>query len=209
MTLILLAAMIISGCGGDANAADSGNAGPISNGGESAAEAGASAPDPGPSRPMDEQTAELLFAIGVMPLQEAVSSENFVLERLGGGEARLDDHLGKVVFLNFWATWCPPCREEMPSMQQLYDELAPEGLEMIAVNVLEPPDTVRPFIEEHQFTYPVLLDTDGRVVGRYGVRAYPTTYVVDRDGYVLGVRPGGHDWADPAVVEGFRDLLAM
>lgn len=161
----------------------------------------------GPDRPIDEETARILSAMDVMPLEEAVSSVAFALPSLHGETVRLADHLGKVIFLNFWATWCPPCREEMPSMQTLYDELAPEGFEIIAVNVLEPESTVEAFIDEFGYTYPVLLDADGGVMGQYGVRAYPTTYVIDREGYVIGVRPGGYDWGSPAVVGAFRELL--
>lgn len=169
---------------------------------------GDSAPgDPSATIPMDDATAATVAAMGMMPFEEKIPSEDFSLDLLAGGESSLSDHLGKVVFLNFWATWCPPCREEMPSMQALYDELADEGLEMLAVNVLEDAETARGFIEEEGFTYPVLLDTNGRVMIRYGVRAYPTTYIIDRDGYVLGVRPGFHDWGTDAMIASVRELL--
>jgi len=93
-------------------------------------------------------------------------------------------------------------------MQRLYEELAPEGLEILAVNVLEDEETARQFIEEEGFTYPVMLDVDGRVMTRYGVRAYPTSYLIDRDGYVLGVRPGYHDWSTDQNITAMRSLLA-
>ncbi|MFW5743611.1 MAG: redoxin domain-containing protein [Spirochaetota bacterium] len=169
---------------------------------------GASAPgDPAATIPMDDATAATVAAMGMMPFEEKIPSEDFSLDLLAGGETSLSDHRGKVVFLNFWATWCPPCREEMPSMQTLYDELADEGLEMLAVNVLEDAETARGFIEEQGFTYPVPLDTNGRVMIRYGVRAYPTTYIIDREGNVLGVRPGFHDWGTDAMVASVRQLL--
>jgi len=157
---------------------------------------------------LDAETKTLLFNLGFTPFRNRVPSENFVLELLSGGERALDDYRDKVVLLNFWATWCPPCREEMPSMQTLYDELADEGLEILAVNVSEEPDVVANFIEENGYSFPVLLDREGRVQLRYSVRAIPTTFVVDRDGSVLGMRPGYHDWSDPAIVEGIRTLLA-
>jgi cytochrome c-type biogenesis protein len=157
--------------------------------------------------PMDEATAGLVVALGMMPFEQKIPSEDFTLELLGGGESALSEHRGKVVFLNFWATWCPPCREEMPSMQTLYDELADEGLEILAVNVLEDVDTAQAFIDEQGFTYPVLMDTNGRVMLRYGVRAYPTTYIIDRDGNVIGVRPGFHDWGSDGMIASMRMLL--
>jgi cytochrome c-type biogenesis protein len=158
-------------------------------------------------QPMSEATAEALFDIGMMPFEDRIESEDFTLTLLDGSEASLSDYRGSFVFLNFWATWCPPCREEMPSMQALYEELADEGLEILAVNVLESRETAAEFVEAEGFTYPVMLDTDGRTMLRYGVRAYPTTYLIDREGYVIGVRPGYHDWTGPGMVEGMRTLV--
>ncbi|MFW5684842.1 MAG: TlpA disulfide reductase family protein [Spirochaetota bacterium] len=156
---------------------------------------------------MGEATAEALSRMGMMPFEEKIPSEDFELALLGGGDSSLSDYEGKLVFLNFWATWCPPCREEMPAMQTLYDELRDEGFEILAVNVLEDEQTAAAFIEENGFTYPVLLDRSGRVMLRYGVRAYPTTYLIDREGFVIGVRPGYHDWATDEVISQMRVLL--
>lgn len=157
---------------------------------------------------LDPETVALLADMGMMAFEQRIPSEDFSLPLLGGGEMTLAEHAGSVVFLNFWATWCPPCREEMPSMQVLYDELREEGLAMIAVNVLEDEATARAFIEEFGFTYPVPLDRNGRVMLRYGVRAYPTTYIIDRTGHVIGVRPGYHDWATDEVIAAMRSLLS-
>ena len=156
---------------------------------------------------LDAETAEILFGLGMTPFQNRIPRENFVLTTLEGDERALADYHGKVVFLNFWATWCPPCREEMPSMQTLYDELSDDGLEIVAVNVLEAEETVSAFVEENGFTYPVMLDRDGRVSLRYSVRAYPTTYLLDRDGNVIAVRQGFHSWSTPDMIAGFRKLL--
>ncbi len=157
--------------------------------------------------PMDDETAAVLSRLGMMPFQEKIPSEDFTLPLLGGDRLSLSDYHGQVVFLNFWATWCPPCREEMPAMQHLYDELRDEGLAMIAVNVFEDEATAQRFIDEMGFTYPVPLDRDGRVMMRYGVRAYPTTYLIDREGYVIGVRPGFHEWGTDEIIADMRVLL--
>lgn len=202
IALVVIAALL-AGCAKEAAKTEQDPSEPVANPSDSAA----ASSTPGAARPIEDQTVQILSDMGVMPLEEAVPSVAFALPLLGGESVRMADYLGKVVFLNFWATWCPPCREEMPSMQSLYDELAPQGFEIIAVNVLEPESTVAEFIDEFGYTFPILLDTDGRVMAQYGVRAYPTTYVIDRKGYVLGVRPGGHDWASPAVIGAFRELL--
>ena len=157
--------------------------------------------------PMDDETAELLFDLGMMPFQEKIPSEDFSLPLLDGSEGSLSDFRGKFVFLNFWATWCPPCREEMPSMQALYETLGNDEFEILAVNVLESRDQAASFIEEEGFTYPVMLDRDGRTMLRYGVRSYPTTYFIDQDGFVIGVRPGYHDWNAPGTVDLMRELI--
>ena len=94
-------------------------------------------------------------------------------------------------------------------MQLLYDELHDEGLEILAVNVLEDPQTAQAFIDEEGFTYPVKLDHNGRVMTRYGVRAFPTTYLIDRQGYVIGVRPGFHDWGTESMIADMRTLLEV
>lgn len=94
-------------------------------------------------------------------------------------------------------------------MQVLYDEFADAGFEMLAVNVLESREVASAFIEEFGFTYPVLLDRDGRVGLTYGVRGYPTTYIIDREGFIIGVKMGFHDWATPEVIESIRALLEL
>ncbi|MFP4378645.1 MAG: TlpA disulfide reductase family protein [Spirochaetales bacterium] len=156
---------------------------------------------------LDETTVALLEGMGVLPLESRVQSENFSLPALDVETLSLTEALGQVVLVNFWGTWCPPCREEMPSMQILYDEFAESGLEMLAVNVLESREVAAAFIDEFGFTYPVLLDRDGRVGLTYGVRGYPTTYIIDREGFIIGVKMGFHDWSTPEVLENMRALL--
>ncbi len=169
----------------------------------------ASAPADESEQPLDAETASLLGTMGVLPLDARVPSEEFSLPALDVETRALSDSLGQVVFVNFWGTWCPPCREEMPSMQVLYDEFADAGFEMLAVNVLESREVASAFIEEFGFTYPVLLDRDGRVGLTYGVRGYPTTYIIDREGFIIGVKMGFHDWATPEVIESIRALLEL
>ena len=115
---------------------------------------------------------------------------DFLLNALGGGALRLSDYRGKTVVLNFWASWCPPCRREMPDFQELWEERGPGGpddLVILAVNLL-PEDTVaaaEAFVDEFGLTFPILFDTSGGAVARrYGVEALPATFFIDRDGIV-------------------------
>ena len=123
-------------------------------------------------------------------MEQGKIAPNFTSESLSGGKASLTDYTGDVIVVNFWATWCPPCKAEMPGINAFYERHQAEGLVVLAVNVRESEALVRPFIEANQFTFPVLLDPAGTVVNQYQVRSYPTTVIIDRDGIVRHVQVG-------------------
>ncbi|HEY7601762.1 MAG TPA: TlpA disulfide reductase family protein [Methylomirabilota bacterium] len=139
---------------------------------------------------------------------ESIQAPDIELPELGGRPARLRDHHGRVVVLNFWATWCAPCRDEMPALQGLAQELGPEGLAVVGVNVKEPPAKVEAFVREHGLRFPVLLDADGRAGQAYQVFALPATFVVDRRGALVGTVLGSRDWAGPDARAYLRQVLA-
>jgi len=133
---------------------------------------------------------------------------DFVLRDLAGRTYRLSDLRGQVVFLNVWATWCPPCREEMPSMERLYRRLRGTDFHMLAVNVDEGgTDLVRQFVEQVGITFPVLLDPRGGVPQRYGVTGFPETFIIDRRGQVVHHTIGPEDWDSQAVSQYLARLL--
>jgi thiol-disulfide isomerase/thioredoxin len=109
---------------------------------------------------------------------------------LAGRTVQLSDLRGQRVMLNFWATWCGPCRLELPHMVTLYQEMAGQGFEILAVNVREAPDTVRPFVDQNDLRFPVLLDPAGQVSGYYFVRAIPTSIFIDENGIITAVHIG-------------------
>lgn len=115
---------------------------------------------------------------------------DFSLPTLGGGETNLSDYTGQVVLVNFWATWCPPCKAEMPDINAYYEARQDDGLVVLAVNAQEDTATVSSFIEATGFSFPVLLDSDGRVEQQYQVRSFPMTFVIDRDGRVVYIHNG-------------------
>jgi peroxiredoxin len=115
---------------------------------------------------------------------------SFTSPALSGGEIGLTDYAGDVIVVNFWATWCPPCKAEMPGINAFYEQHQAEGLVVLAVNAKESESLVRPFIEANGFTFPVLLDPAGSVVNQYQVRSFPTTIVIDRDGVVRHIQVG-------------------
>ncbi|MDR2542561.1 MAG: TlpA family protein disulfide reductase [Treponema sp.] len=151
--------------------------------------------------------SRLLRAARIQVLNQPENAQDFTLQMLNGERVSLSSYRGKVVFLNFWATWCPPCRQEMPSMEVLYQRYKEHGLEMLAVNLRENPNEVRQFIQENGYTFPVLLDLDGRVGARYGVRGIPTTLIIDRQGRIIGRLVGSIYWDTSQVFEAFEALL--
>ena len=166
-------------------------------------------PLPEPSEDeIDPRVTEALTAMGMVTFEKPFDIADFTLRDLSGESHTLSNYSGSVVFLNFWATWCPPCREEMPSMQSLYERYGDDGLVMLAVNLLESEPEASDFVEHFGYTFPVLLDLDGRAGTTYAVRAIPTTYIINRRGQIIGMRPGYHNWEDPTVIDAFDTLLS-
>ena len=148
-----------------------------------------------------------LSSLGFQTPTAELPAVDFSLKDLSGQEQNLGSYAGKVVLLNFWATWCGPCRAEIPSMEELYQKLGDEGFVIIAVNSQEAGEQVADFVENLGMSFPVLLDTDGRVGAAYGIRAIPTTYIIDPQGYILGRMVGTRDWSTPEIISLVRDLL--
>jgi thiol-disulfide isomerase/thioredoxin len=147
-----------------------------------------------------------------IPTRE-VMSEDFTLESLGGTKVSLSSFKGKVVLLSFWATWCGPCKQEMPGMQTLYQKLKGRGFEVVAVDMMEDKATVAAFVKTSGYTFPVLLDVHGVVGGGglYAARAIPTNYIVDKGGRIVGRKIGvnGPEWTSPESVALFESLLSQ
>jgi len=125
-------------------------------------------------------------------------AEDFAVLTPRGRTFRLSEQRGKIVFINFWATWCPPCREEMPAMERLYERTKHSGVEMLAISVDADPASIAPFLGERQFTFTVGLDPKMSVANAYGVRGLPASFIVDRDGNLAAVALGPRAWDSPA-----------
>jgi peroxiredoxin len=140
-------------------------------------------------------------------LKDLAPAPDFTLPNPDGKKVSLKDFRGKVVFLNFWATWCESCREEMPSMERLYREFKGRGLEIIAVNVKEKRPDALAFYRKLQLSYPVVLDFEGEVGLLYGAFGLPLTYLIDRNGTLLARLWGPADWYSPAAKKLIGALL--
>ena len=140
-------------------------------------------------------------------LKDLAPAPDFTLPNADGRKVSLKDFRGKVVFLNFWATWCESCREEMPSMERLYQEFKGKGLEIVAVNVQEKRPAALAFYRKLQLTYPVVLDSEGEVGLLYGAFGLPVTYLIDRKGTLLARLWGPADWYSPAARNLIKTLV--
>jgi thiol-disulfide isomerase/thioredoxin len=149
---------------------------------------------------------ELLKSIGLT--KPAVPrAPDFNLRDASGGMASLSGYRGNLVLLNFWATWCAPCREEMPSMDQLSRNFGGQGFAVVAVNQRENAALVNKFMKTHGLNFATPLDSDGRVAASYRVYGIPVTYLIDGNGQAIGMKSGPRDWASREVVEAFRKLI--
>lgn len=128
------------------------------------------------------------------------------LQNTAGRHVGLDDFRGKIVFLNFWATWCPTCRTEMPSMERLHRKLSGKDFAMVTVNIKETASQVKNFFEEYELTFTALIDTTGEVSTEFGLRAIPTTFILDKSGQILGRINGPREWDSRKSVALFEHL---
>src|SRR3990172_6372561 len=120
---------------------------------------------------------------------------DFELPTLGGNSVKLSAYRGKVVFLNIWATWCPPCREEMPSMEALYRKLKGRPFEMLAVSIDQKgEEVIGPFVAKYGLTFPVLLDPDRKTYNPYGLTGIPETFIIDKKGAIIFKVVGPQNW---------------
>ena len=125
---------------------------------------------------------------------------------LAGG-VRLADYRGKLVLLNFWATWCPPCVAEVPSLNRLYLRFREEGLVILAVSVDEQEDVYRQFLDRFGVRFPTVRDPERTVSSRYGTMKYPESYLINRQGTVIQKYVGAEDWERPEIVNYLQSLL--
>jgi peroxiredoxin len=138
----------------------------------------------------------------------SVAAQDFELPTLSGVYVRLSDYRGKVVFLNIWATWCPPCREEMPSMESLYRRLKGRDFEMLAVSIDREGDkVVRPFAAKYGIMFPVLLDPDNKTSRLYGLSGVPESFIIDKNGVVINKIIGAQNWVKKEWLDYFDRII--
>lgn len=157
---------------------------------------------------LPENIRQALLAMNAELPARADQAVSFELADLDGNLTSLASYRGKVVLLNFWATWCVPCVTEMPSMERLYRQLRDDGFAMVGIDLMEDPKTVANFVRDRvNVSYDILIDESGGVTRTYAATSLPTSYLIDRSGRIVGRIIGARDWDRDEVVTAVRALL--
>lgn len=163
-----------------------------------------------PLRPMDKQAQQASQGSNAKasekPPMEGLMAPDFSLPTLDGKVMKLSDYAGKIIFLNIWATWCAPCKEEMPSMQKLFELMRGKDFVMLTISIDEKKETVEAFMKENKLTLPVALDQQQKVSPLYRITGVPETYIIDKGGMVMHHLIGPGDWSNPGIVNALTSL---
>jgi peroxiredoxin len=155
-----------------------------------------------------KQNNPFFQSVNQAPVRVGLPAPDFTFPGLDGKKVSLFDYRGKVVFVNIWATWCPPCVEEMPSMQKLYQKLKGENFEILAVSIdAQGTRVVAPFMQKYKLTFPALMDSMGTIKRIYKTTGVPESYIIDKDGILAKKVIGPLDWSQPDILRLFRDLI--
>lgn len=150
---------------------------------------------------------QLFGIMGVVKVAPAKDPVKINLQDVNGNRVDIADFEGKIVFLNFWTTWCPTCRIEMPSMEKLHQKLKGKDFALVTINLQEPASRVKAFFEAYKLTFTALLDSTGEVGVSFGIRAIPTTFILDRTGRIIGRVNGPREWDSKASIALFENLI--
>ncbi len=150
----------------------------------------------------------LLSATATAETDKAVRATNFSLQSLNGKNISLDHYKGKYLLVNFWATWCGPCKVEMPSLEALYQRFKSDKFDVLAIsNDMFGATVVEPYVKAHDLSFTFLLDQQLKVSYQYGVVSLPTTFLIDPQGNIIGAMHGAEDWTEPGTLQYFENLL--
>ena len=151
--------------------------------------------------------ARLMAEVGVGQHPFSTDPLEVRLQNTAGRYVGLGDFRGKIVFLNFWTTWCPTCITEMPSMEKLHQKLSGKDFAMVTVNIKETASQVKNFFEKQKLTFTALMDITGEASTEFGIRAIPTTFILDKNGQIIGRIDGPREWDSQELVAMFENLV--
>jgi peroxiredoxin len=166
---------------------------------------------PAQEAPPMTEIQEKLWKAGFGIPQQEMYAPGFSSKNINGEQISLASQKGKVVLLNLWATWCPPCRAEMPSMERLYGKLKDTNFTILAASTPTPPRETREkvigFVNEFNYSFPVLIDTSQEIASQYGSGSIPTSWIIDAEGKVVARFVGGMEWDSDLMLEIFEELI--
>jgi len=146
--------------------------------------------------------------LGIQKPSKEIEAVDFSTTSVNGQEANLKDFKGKVIFLNFWATWCGPCKMEVKDIDSMYNKLKNKNFVVLAVDVQEDAKKVKSFMKENNLSFPVYLDKNGKISYKYGVRGIPTTYIIGPDWKIVGRTVGPRPWSGKDSIKFMKDLMS-
>lgn len=161
---------------------------------------------------LNRNVALFIFLVGISssvwgetkvlhPVNGRPLAPDFELNDIDGNRHHLSDYRGKVVIVNFWATWCPPCRFELPSMEKLWQATQDKDVMMLAINLGEDEDTIFTFTSDYPVSFPLLMDLDSSVTKKYPVLGIPTSFVIDPQGHIIYRAVGTREWNDRRLID--------
>lgn len=161
------------------------------------------------SLPSEASIKSQLEELGFHVFPEPLSLNVFTLQALSGSAIKSTDFAGTVTLLNFWATWCPPCKREMPSIQRLHDEMQGTAFRIVAVSTGEDKNTVASFIAKNKYTFPIYLDETGTLGSSFASEGIPSTYILDKSGKVIAGIVGSREYDTPAMISLLQSMVAQ
>lgn len=159
------------------------------------------------ARSDQDQIDRFFKEMGIIKLAGIAPPVEIELGDLNGKTIRVSDFKGKIVLLNFWTTWCPDCRDEMPSMEKLYHHFKDREFALLAINLREPAKRVKSFYEKYKLSFTTLLDTKGQIGFHFGIRSIPTTYILNQKGGLIGKALGPRAWDSEPALAMFEHLI--
>ena len=157
--------------------------------------------------PAGRQLDRLLDDMQVIRIPDGTNPVEVRLQDINGTSVDISDFRGKIVFLNFWATWCPTCLVEMPAMEKLYRKLKVKDFAMVTISIQDSGAAVKEFFDKNNLTFTALLDSFGNTVPAFGIRAIPTTFILDKAGRIIGLVTGPREWDSRESIAMFEYLI--
>jgi len=157
--------------------------------------------------PENRSLDQLLVDMGVEVFPSTTRQVEVLLQDLNGADVNISDFRGKIVFLNFWATWCPTCVVEMPSMEKLHRKLNDQDFALVTISIQDSAAEVKRFFKQNQLTFTALLDTIGKTIPEFAIRAIPTTLILDKSGRIVGRVMGMREWDSRESIALFEQLI--